>query len=76
MKKGVVEVLAFSPIHKCTSSMRMLAYDARGDAHDDYLRMAESTYQFCKAVVVVFGPYYLRGPNEAETTRILAHNAA
>jgi hypothetical protein len=60
--------------------MRMIAYGAPGDTVDDYFRMAESTtiesmYWYFKAVMVVFGPDYLRGP-EAERTRIMAYNAA
>ena len=45
----------------------MLAYGVPGDLIDEYVRMSESTcleslYKFCKAVIVVFGPEYLRGP--------------
>jgi hypothetical protein len=71
MKKGAIGVLGFSTIHKCTAAMRTLAYGAPSDPHDDFLRVADSTpiesmYWFCKAVVAVFGPNYMRGPNESE----------
>src|ERR1041385_2138582 len=61
--------------------MRMLAYGAPGDQHEDYARMAESTaleymYKFCRAVVGWFGGKYLRAPNAEDTARILAENEA
>jgi hypothetical protein len=49
-------MVGFSLLQKCTAALRMLAYGAPTDAHDYYIRMAESTdmecmYMFCRAVV-------------------------
>jgi hypothetical protein len=67
----------FSALQKCTVAMRMLAYGAPGDSTDDYLWMAESTafdcfYQFCMAVIAVFGDIYLISPTVQDTAQILA----
>ena len=58
----------------------MLAYEVSGDLINEYIRMSESTcleslYKFCKAVIAVFGPEYLREPTVKDTARLLAMNA-
>ena len=57
------------------------AYGVPGDLIDEYVRMSESTclnfmYKFCKVVIVVFGPEYLRKPTPQDTTHLLAMNAS
>lgn len=51
------------------------------DLIDEYVQMCESTglesmYRFCRAVIAVFGPEYLREPTTADTTRLLSMNAS
>jgi hypothetical protein len=60
--------LGFSSYHKCSAAIQMLAYGVAGDLVDEYMRMSESTcievmYNFCRAIIAVFGEVYLREPN-------------
>jgi hypothetical protein len=59
----------------------MLAYGVCGDLIDEYLRMSktrflDTTYKFCKAVIVVFGDVYSREPNASDTVQLLPINEA
>ena len=73
--------IGFSSYQKYTATIQMLAYRVLGDLIDEYVCMSESTclesmYMFCKAVIVVFGPVYLREPTAQDTTCLLAMNAS
>jgi hypothetical protein len=61
--------------------MRVLAYRILADYADEYLRIGEDTTmesvrRFYKVMVHVFGPTYLRAPNEQDISRLLGENAA
>ncbi|XP_065859533.1 uncharacterized protein [Euphorbia lathyris] len=65
----------FTPLQKCTSAIRMLAYGEAADREDEYIRIAECTAlecleKFCRAIIEVFGPVYMRRPNAADVHRL------
>ena len=73
--------MGFSPLHKCTAAMKMLAYGTAADSFDDVLKMGESTVlqtvkEFVKIVYSVYGPEFLRPPNQQEIEHILRSNEA
>jgi hypothetical protein len=43
MKKYITEIHGFSSIHKCTPTMRILAYGVPADAKEEYLHISKST---------------------------------
>jgi hypothetical protein len=57
----------------------MLAYGVAGDLVDEYMRISESAciesmYNFCRAIILVFGVEYLQEPNLEDTHRMLSIN--
>jgi len=59
--------------------MRVIAYGVPTDYRDEYLRIGEDTTiesvrRFAKVVIRVFGPVYLRSPNEEDTIRLMSEN--
>jgi hypothetical protein len=62
--------IGLSPLQKCTTAMRMLAYDSPADALDEYLKIGRSTAlqcldKFARGVIEVFGGEYLRRPTRS-----------
>jgi len=80
-KRNAADVLGLSCLQKVVAAFRMLAYGVRADALDKYICIGESTAlealrKFVVAVVEVFGPEYMRLPNEQDTARLLAIGAS
>jgi hypothetical protein len=70
-------VLGLSCLQKVTATHRILAYGITADLTDEYFQIGESTAieslrAFVKAIVKVFGDWYLRAPNEANICRLLS----
>lgn len=68
--------LDLSPLQKCTTAIRMLAYGTAADLLDEYLKVPESTALECleyfvQGVIEVFGAKYLRHPTVEDTERLL-----
>ena len=64
-----------SPLQKCTSAIRQLAYGTPADALDEYLKIAECTSIKClklfvKGVIHIFGDEYMRKPNVNDVQRL------
>jgi len=70
-------VLGLSSLQKVTTAHKILAYGIPADLTDEYLQIGENTAiesleAFVKAIVEVFGDWYLRAPNEADICRLLS----
>nr|GEV46915.1 hypothetical protein [Tanacetum cinerariifolium] len=68
-----------SPLLKCTSAIRQLAYNINVDFLDEYLQMSErssrlSLDHFCILVMEIFGPEYLRKPRVTDVEKLYRHH--
>jgi len=75
--RNAAGTLGLSCLQKVVAAFRMIAYGVAVDATDDYVRIGESTAleslrMFVIVVVQVFGPEYMRLPNEQDTATLLA----
>ena len=65
-----------SPLAKCTTAMRMLAYGVAADAVDEYIKIGGTTAleclrRFCKGIIRLYEQVYLRAPTQDDLQRIL-----
>ncbi|KAJ9565599.1 hypothetical protein OSB04_001565 [Centaurea solstitialis] len=70
-------VKGLSPLQKCVSAIRQLAYGSASDAFDEYLRMSETTSRdclehFCKGIIFLYMRQYLRKPTTTDVQAIYA----
>eukprot|EP00258_Populus_trichocarpa_P021179 XP_024437198.1 uncharacterized protein LOC112323394 [Populus trichocarpa] len=70
-------VLGLSCLQKVIAAHMILAYGIPTDLTEEYLRIGETTAiesrgAFVKAIVEVFGDWYLRAPNEVNICRLLS----
>ena len=66
-------------LQKAVAAIRILAYGVPADAVDEYVRIGESTARealgrFCRAVIGVYGEWYLRAPNNDDLAMLLHEN--
>ena len=78
-RRNVAGLKGFSAYQKISPAMRVIAYDIPADYADEYLCIGEDTTidsvrRFAKLIVRVFGPEYLRAPNEEDTKKLMASN--
>nr|KAJ0193667.1 hypothetical protein LSAT_V11C800406810 [Lactuca sativa] len=64
------------PLQKCIGAMRVLAYRASVDTHDEYLRInktvtRDALVKFVEGVISCFREEYLRRPNQDDLARLL-----
>ena len=79
-RRNAAGLLGFSAYQQISTVMRVIAYGIPANYTDEYLRIGEYTTLKCarvfaKTLIRVFGPEYLRAPNE-DTKKLMAMNKA
>ncbi|GJU69280.1 ALP1-like protein [Tanacetum coccineum] len=68
-----------SPLIKCTSAIRQLAYDVNASFLDEYMQISERSSRkaldhFCQDVMEIYGPEYLRKPTVTDFEKLYRHH--
>ncbi|GKA17803.1 ALP1-like protein [Tanacetum coccineum] len=68
-----------SPLIKCTSVIRQLAYDVNASFLDEYMQISERSSRmaldyFCQAVMKIYGPEFLRKPMVSDIEKLYQHH--
>ncbi|KAH1222288.1 hypothetical protein GmHk_12G035483 [Glycine max] len=76
MKVNALQQKGLSPLQKCTTALRILAYGSLADGVDEYVRIGETTIvecleRFVSGICTIFGNKYLRRPNNEDIERLL-----
>ena len=76
-RRNVVGLLGFRAYQKISAAMRVIAYGVLADYADEYFRIGEDATIKCvrvsaKTIIQVFGPEYIRAPNEEDTKKLMA----
>lgn len=76
MRYDATRKCGVTPLTKCITAVRMLAYGIATDCVDEYLKIGaitalECMKKFALGVIEVFGEEYLRKPNQADVDRLL-----
>lgn len=71
----------FSEIQKCTVVVRQLAHGSVSDSWDEYFQISErvttdSLDEFCRCVVIIYGPRYLHKPTFTDVQSLYVHHAS
>lgn len=76
MRYDATRKCGVTPLTKCITAVRMLAYGIATDCVDEYLKIGaitalECMKKFALGIIEVFGEEYLRKPNQADVDRLL-----
>nr|GEZ27548.1 protein longifolia 1-like [Tanacetum cinerariifolium] len=68
-----------SPLIKCTSAIRQLAYGLNDNFLDEYMQISERSSRmaldhFCEAVMEIYGPEFLRKPTVIDIVKLYRHH--